>query len=197
MRSFVLLLCIIFFAIGIYIGKKSCKPKLYTQTESTIMLEKIRDVFKLAFVEAQFSELYNHKDYRWFDIAPFRKTAIIRVRATVTAGINMDSARINANEANKTIYLKFNHTPEILALDHTLDYYDLQQGTFNSFNSTELSTMQDKAKELIRTKAFESDLMSRAALKRDEMINLLQQFVKATGWNLVVEDSHIQIPFKQ
>lgn len=117
--------------------------------QSTVLLERIKEVFKIVYVEAQFNELYSHKDYTWIDLSPFRKSAIVRVQAKVTAGVNMDSAKIEIQEKTKTIHLIFNSQPVILSIDHKLDYYDLQQGSFNYFNSEELTKMQEQARQLI------------------------------------------------
>ena len=190
MKWYCLIICAISFVAGVYFGKHWFAPKINTTTDSTVMLEKIKDVFKLVFVEAHFSELYSQKDYNWFDISPFRKSAIIRIQANVTAGVDMDSSRIDINEKNKTIRLRFNQQPVILYMDHSLDYYDLQQGTFNSFSSSELTEIELKAKETIRKKAMESDLLQRASKKRDDMIRILNQMVQSLGWKLVIEDSY-------
>ena len=190
MKWYCLIICGISFVAGVYFGKHWFAPKINTTTDSTVMLEKIKDVFKLVFVEAHFSELYSQKDYNWFDISPFRKSAIIRIQANVTAGVDMDSSRIDINEKNKTIRLRFNQQPVILYMDHSLDYYDLQQGTFNSFSSSELTEIELKAKETIRKKAMESDLLQRASKKRDDMIRILNQMVQSLGWKLVIEDSY-------
>ncbi len=189
MRWFSLLLICFAFALGVFVAKKIYKPESNAIHDSTVILEKIKDVFKLVFVEAHFNELYTHKEYNWFDISPFRKSAIIRIQANVTAGVNMDSSSIYIDEANKSITLRFDQRPVILYMDHSLDYYDLQQGTFNSFTSTELTTLQDKAREIIRNKAVQSDLLPRAATKRDEMISTINQLVQTFGWKLIVVNS--------
>lgn len=189
MKWFCLLLSCIAFTIGVFLGKAWFTPKSHISNDSTVVLERIKDVFKLVFVEANFNELYSHKDYHWIDISPFRKSAVIRIQANVTAGVNMDSSSIFVDENSKTIRLKFDHRPVLLYTDHKLDYYDLHQGTFNSFTSSELTSIQDKAKEIIRSKAIETDLLPRAGLKRDEMIDILNQLVKSLGWRLIIEDA--------
>ena len=157
-------------------------------SQSTVLLERIKEVFKIVYVEAQFNELYSHKDYTWIDLSPFRKSAIVRVQAKVTAGVNMDSAKIEIQEKTKTIHLIFNSQPVILSIDHKLDYYDLQQGSFNYFSAEELTKMQEQARQLILKKAMESDLLSRANQKRIDMTNTLDQFVNSMGWKLIVEE---------
>ncbi len=182
------LLCVICFMGGVLITRQLMTPKPVSKDEATIILEKIKDVFKLVLVEAHFNELYTHKQYQWFDISPFRKSAIIRVQAKITAGVNMDSAKIQIDELEKKIVLQFDHKPSILYVDHKLDYYDLQQGSFNSFNAAELSSLQNKAKEIILAKAYDSDLLEKATVKREQMIGTLEQLLESIGWNLEVKD---------
>ncbi len=189
MKWLCIVLCCLLFIAGIFVGKGIYSSSSKVKTESSVLLERFKEVFKLVFVEASFSELYNQKDYYWLDISPFRKSAIIRIQAKVTAGVNMDSSKISLDELNKTIRLQFDPQPVILYMEHSLDYYDLQQGTFNSFSSSELTDLEGRAKELIRVKAAQSDLLLRAASKRDEMIKILNQFVQSIGWKLVVIDS--------
>lgn len=182
------------FVLG-YTAARFWKPEPpISDISSVILLERMREVFKLAFVEAQFSELLSHKEYQWFDISPFRKSAILRVQATVSAGVDMDSSAVQVEENRKTITLRFDHRPGILYLDHRLDYYDLQQGTFNYFSPEELSTLQDQARAMILKKAAEGDLLIRAGKKRDEMIRMLESLLQSVGWKLVVEDAAVGRP---
>jgi hypothetical protein len=182
------LLCVLCFVGGILVTRQMMIPKPVSKDEATIILEKIKDVFKLVLVEAHFNELYTHKQYQWFDISPFRKSAIIRIQAKITAGVNMDSAKIQIDENDKKIILRFNHKPVILYMDHKLDYYDLQQGTFNAFNSAELTAIQNKAKDIILAKAYDSDMLEKSTVKREQMIGTLEQLLESIGWTLVVED---------
>ncbi len=185
---FLVLVCLAF-AFGLYLGKKQFQSSGHVVTDSSVLLERMKDVFKMVFVEAQFNELYTHKEYHWIDISPFRKSAIIRIQAKVTAGLDMDSSSISIDEFQKSITLRFDKNPRILYLDHKLDYYDLQQGTFNSFSSSELTSLEDRAKEIIREKALQSDLLNRASTKRDEMMYTLNQLVQSLGWKLIIQDT--------
>lgn len=189
MKSICFLLCCVSFAIGLFVARYTFIEKSHSLNDTTIVLEKIKEVFKLVFVEASFNELYSHKQYNWFDISPLRKSAIIRIQATVTAGVNMDSAKIIIEEKDKIIHLSFDHQASILHIDHSLDYYDLQQGSFNSFSSKELTDLQTKAKELIREKASQSELIQKAGDKRDIMISTLKQLIESIGWTLYIEDT--------
>lgn len=193
----ILMACLVCFGVGFYAGSGYEKKTNHTNTTSSVMLERIKDVFKIVNIEAQFNELYSHKDYTWFDVSPFRKTAIIRIQANVLAGINADTSKMIIDEKTKTIKLTINLTPQILAIDHKLDYYDLQQGTFNYFSPNEMTELQEKAKEQILQKALTSDLLQRTSKRMNEMLGMLQQLAIHSGWNLEIKDEQgKQIPFK-
>ncbi|MBU3663203.1 MAG: DUF4230 domain-containing protein [Bacteroidetes bacterium] len=120
----------------------------------------------------------------WF---PFQKKAIIRVSAKVSAGYDLGQMQFETNTATKTTTMFNIPKPTILSLDHSLDYYDLQEGVFNEFGAADLSKMNAKAKELIYQKAMESLLLVEAAKKGINMIESMKQIAKQAGWNLVVK----------
>ncbi|MDQ3142977.1 MAG: DUF4230 domain-containing protein [Bacteroidota bacterium] len=187
-RIILLLILIMAFLAGVYCGYLIFGKKSKTSVSSTVILEKMKDVFKVASVEAQYSELLKHEDYTWLDLSFFRKKAIVRVQASVLAGVNLDSTAIQIDEKNKIVYLKFDHNAKIISIDHSLDYYDLQQGTFNSFTPEELTGLQLKAKDLIKDKAMQGPLLKRASERRDEMLQLIRHLLKSADYTLIVED---------
>lgn len=183
--------------IGFFLGVQYMQTKLpKTQTSSAVLLEKIKEVFKVGLIEADFSELINHKEYNWFDLSPFRKTAIIRVQAKVTAGVVLDTANIKIDEKSKMIILQFDRDPKILSIDHKMDYYDLQQGTFNYFSSSEITQLEDKAKEMIRSKAIQGGILEKAKTRSEDMITMLKQMVEPLGWHVEIIKPII-IPFSK
>ena len=63
--------------------------------------------------------------------------------------------------------------PDILSIDHQIDYYDLQQGTFNQFTPEEMTKLQTFAKDKIRSTAISSGLLNKEK-RRDEMLQQLE-----------------------
>lgn len=183
-----ILLVIVSFATGLYIGTKWFINKTEKETVRVdVILEQIKEVFKVVNVEGRFSEIFNRKEYLWFDISPLRKSAVIRIQAKVLAGFDMDSVQFITDEKSKTIRMKLFQEPMILAIDHSLDYYDLQQGSFNYFSPDEMSAMQQTAIDIIRKKADQSDLLKRSKERMTESLQWIQMMVKPMGWTLVVE----------
>jgi Protein of unknown function (DUF4230) len=155
---------------------------------TTIVLEKIKKVTKLISVEGQFSELYNYKesyDYDFFNL--FSKKILLRVNAKVSVGYDFEKVNISIDSLNKTLTLNEMPQPEILSIDHDLDYYDISEGTFNSFTNDEYNMINKKAKELIITKAKNTSLLSTAEAQKKEYISLMEMALQSAGWKLVVK----------
>ena len=129
---------ILAFGIGLYVMSGQWLPWFNQQSAetATTLVEQIEKVAKLATVEGHFSEIYNYKDYYGYDWAIFRKKALIRVQASVSAGYDLRMIEVEANPTTKQIIISKLPKPMILSIDHDLDYYDLTEGTFNAFTTS-------------------------------------------------------------
>jgi hypothetical protein len=157
------------------------------EEQATVLLERVRSVAKLVTVEGQFSEIYDYKDYDYgYDISPFRKKALIRVKATVSVGYNLEKLKIEAIPSEKKIIVSNMPNPEVLAIEHDLDYYDLQEGIFNSFSTEDYNRLNANAKEFIRKKALESNLIRMASEQKNILIETMQYITESTGWRFEV-----------
>lgn len=196
-KYIIALLVVVCFLLGFMCGIHYMKSKVNTNVASSAILDRIKDVLKVATVEANVNEIYQHKDFTWLDISPLRKTAMIRLQAKVLAGIDLDTSAIDINESNKTITITYNPTPKIISVDHHLDYYDLQQGSFNTFSSQELTAMESNAKTTVIQKVEAMGLLNQASRRRDEIFSSLQQICSQLGWKLVMSP-RINLPsFKE
>jgi hypothetical protein len=76
--------------------------------------------------------------------------------------------------------------PQILSIDHDLDYYDVSEGLFTSFDETDYNQIQTDAKELIRTKAMQSNLLAEAQVQANDLMDMIRLIVESAGWQLKV-----------
>ena len=162
--------------------------KVQQAESSTLVLEKIKTVTKLISVEGQFSELYNYKEsyeYDFFNL--FSKKIILRVTAKVSVGYDFEKVNITVDSLTKTVTLNEMPHPEILSIDHDLDYYDISEGTFNSFSVEEYNMINKKAKQLIATKAKNTPLLAEAEKQKTEYIKMMDMALKSGGWQLVIK----------
>ena len=184
-----LLFAVLLFGAGYMTHKLLVSAKEVTAEEqSKVLLEKIREVAKLVTVEGNISEVYNYKDYWGYDFFPFQKKAIILVDAKVSVGYDLQKMNMRSDALTKTLTVSTLPNPEILSLEHDLKYYDISEGTFNSFSPKDYTDLQGKVKDFIRQKAEESELKRRANTQGNKMIDMIRFMVEGAGWTLVVEN---------
>ncbi len=158
--------------------------KVTAEEQSHVLLEKIKTVAKLITVEGYFSEVYDYKDYWGYDLSPFRKKALIRVKARVSVGYDLTKMSVEALPEQKLLIISDLPDPSIISIDHDLDYYDITEGTFNSFSETDYNLMNKNAKEKIRQAAMRSDLFLAAEEQSNLMLDLVKFMVEGAGWQL-------------
>jgi len=176
---------LLFFLAGIYITKQYYAwQEIKVQEESQVLLEKIKKVYKVVTVEGHFSEVYDYQDYWGYDFSPFRKKALVRVKAKVLAGYDLNNIEITSYPEQKRIVISELPKVEILSVEHDMDYYDLSEGTFNSFSTQDLNKIQAKAKEYIVAKAEESNLLNSAEEQGKEALEMIEFMAESAGWEV-------------
>lgn len=160
------------------------KSDYKVEKNATVLLEKIQKVAKLTTVEGNFSELFEQRSFKYFDISPFQKKVLVRVKAKVAAGFDFEGLKIEVDSLHHTIWINKLPDPEILYIDHTLDYYDITEGLFVSFDEADYNQIQAEAKALIKQKAAESKLVEQATVQANEFKELIEIIAQASGWNV-------------
>ncbi|MFZ1705479.1 MAG: DUF4230 domain-containing protein [Saprospiraceae bacterium] len=184
---FILFLAILFATW--WFGFKSNLFSPIERVQATVMLEKVKMVTKLVSVEGHFSEIFEKKEmyeYDFFEL--FSKKILVRVKAKVSIGYNFQSLNITVDSLKNTVYLNEFPEPEIISIDHDLDYYDIQEGTFNSFSSEEFNVIHKEAKNIILKKTHESDLLQQAQKQKQVYIEMLTMALHSMGWKFVVKE---------
>lgn len=179
-----LLLLLAVFALGGWLSYQYFVVKSKPVEDSTVLLEKIQTVTKLITVEGQFSELYSENQSDGWVLPLWDKKILVRARATVSVGYDLESMHLEADPATRTIYMSALPEPEILSIDHSLDYYDISSGYFTSFTPEDYTRINQRAKELIKDQALQSKLMPAAREQADKMLELIQFMVESAGWKL-------------
>jgi len=176
---------VLFFGTGVYLTKKYYTwNDIQAKEQSQVLLEKVKNVYKLVTVEGHFSEVYTYEDYWAYDFSLFRKKALIRVKAKVAIGYDLEEMEIEALPEQKKIIISQLPEPSIISVDHTLDYYDISEGTFNSFDKEDYNKLNDNAKEFIIQKANESDLLDAAKGQANQALEMMEFMVENSGWTL-------------
>lgn len=152
------------------------------EVNATVLLNRIESVAKLITVEGYFSEVYDYKDYWKYDYSPFQKQALIRIKGKVSVGYDFKKMKFESRPNEKKIVITNLADPEILAIDHDLDYYDISEGTFNSFTEADYNLINKNAKEKIREAANQSDLKMTAEKEALEMYKIMEMMIESSGW---------------
>ena len=179
-------LCLVF-GLGIFAAKKYYQfGETVSKQSSQVLLERMKSVAKVIAVEGHFSEIYTHEDYYNFDLSPFRKKALLRVKAKVSVGYDLENMKMEANDATKIISISNIPDPEILSIEHDVDYYDIQEGTFNSFSEQELTDLNRRAKKFIEEKAKSDNLglLPAAEEQKLKMLESIKMIANTAGYEV-------------
>jgi len=176
---------------------KNLKQK-QLQTQSIILMEKIKQVCKLITVEGEFTELFTHRDEKnwFFKLFQFEKKALLIVKAKVMIGFDLSKINIEINTQKKLVSLSKFPAPEILSIDSDLEYYDIQRGIINKFSESDLNNVNKKSKDFIREKVAESDLYSIARKQASDTITVIRDLIESVGWELHSEHKTIESSMK-
>lgn len=186
------LLVILIFLAGFFTSSwiSNFKNK-QTNEEKEIFIDQIKQVSKLVTVEGYFSEMYSYKDYYYnLDWWPFRKKALIRVKAKVSMGVDLTKMKITTEEQSRTITLSQIPPPSIISIDHDIDYYDLQEGTFNSFTTEDYNKLNANVKGYIEKIALQSGLPQQAVLQKNIVIENFKFLAQSSDWHLVIDSTN-------
>jgi len=187
MKKALLAIGLIALCFAIFWGTKkyyTWTTKVETEEQSQVLLEKIKTVCKLVTVEGYFSEIYDYEEYWGYDLSPFRKKALIRVRAKVSVGYDLTKMQFEAQPQLKKIIISDLPDPEIMSIDHDLDYYDITEGSFNTFSEADYNKMNKNAKDKVREEANNSDLFLTAESESTQVLEIIGYMVKGAGWEL-------------
>jgi hypothetical protein len=186
--SIMLLMAVL--ALGLWFWLKTSFFATVETEKSTIMLEKVKKVTKLIAVEGQYSELYTFgEDVNHDYFGLFSKKIILRVNAKVSVGYDFEKVKLTIDSLAHTVTLDQMPAAEILSIEHDIDYYDLDQGTFNEFTKEEYTTYQRKAKDLITQKAASDPLIKEASQQKEDYISMMDMALKSAGWKLIVKEN--------
>jgi Protein of unknown function (DUF4230) len=173
------------FALGGFAGWQFFSKKSVPQQSAQIMLERVKKVCKLVTVEGQYSEVFSHSEYEGFFTYFWDKKMLLRVNATVSAGFDLEKVKFEADSSAKVIRIGPLPAPDILSIDHTVDYYDISEGLFTNFTPSEYTQINQKVKEVIREEARQKLLPSAQAQAR-ETFDIVRAMVAGMGWTVEI-----------
>ncbi|MCC7501253.1 MAG: DUF4230 domain-containing protein [Flavobacteriales bacterium] len=161
--------------------------------DTTVLVKDVHAILMLASVRGDYEEYFSQEDSKviteMLGKLGFKKKAMLRVRGKVTVGYQFEEADIVPDAEEHRLIITTTKDPGILAIEHDVDYVDLDQGILNHFKAEDLTAINAQGKQRIREKALAGDLFSLAHAKRTEVLGVINNYVKAQGWDLVVDSS--------
>ena len=162
--------------------------------ESSVLLERVRNVLKMVTVEGDIHEIYNSTQSRDVTIYlplptrfSFDKKATVEVSGTVLVGYDLARLDVSVEPEQRRLVVRNFPEPEILAIDHQLKYRNLDESWFNTFTSADYSDLNRRAKEALRAKALESRLIDDARTQGRSVLDGLEYLARSAGYEMVVE----------
>lgn len=175
------------FLYASFFGKPKEEKDPMPDINQQILLERVKKVAKLITVEGEFSNIHQYNDSYWSDISILRKKALIKVNAKVSVGYDLKKATFEVDAEKKVLRVKNLPDPEILSIDHNLQYYDIQEGMFNSFTEAELTSIGNVAKKKLEKAALNGPLMEQAREEGLESLEIIKLLVEQAGWTFEVQ----------
>ena len=162
------------------------KSKELTEHQSTVLLEKIKSVCKLISVEGDFAEIYKYENTKehFMSLVSSKKKALIVINAKAQIGYDLKKIFMHADNEKKKIILTNFPEPEVISIEPELEFYDIQNGLFNTFTPKDLTSLNKEAKKHILEKIPESGLMDTAKREAIEAVLLIEKIVETIGWKL-------------
>ena len=166
--------------------------------ESQILVEKIEKVCKLVTVEGHFVEYYDYEDpdagsffsYQYI-VNPYallpKRTARLRVSGKVLVGYDLKNLQIDAIHETKVIRISKVPEPDILALEHDIEYLDKTDNLFYRFSDEEIVRLTEGAKTKVREAAIGSTLITSAKDQGNDLFELIEFMVVNAGWTFELE----------
>jgi hypothetical protein len=176
------------FILGWVVAKNTSFFSKNQKIASSVVVENMEKVLKLVSIEANVSELYKYQDYYTYDISFLRKKALLRVNAKVLAGFDLKKVNYKIDTIKRQVVISDLPSAELLSIDHTLDYYDIDQGLFNSFTNQDYNHINANAKEFIRKTTLQKGILKEAETRKTEMLSTLKLVLQGIGYDLVLPD---------
>jgi len=157
--------------------------------QSNTIMQNIKQMNKMVVTEAYFDEVYsyNDTDKYLFDLLEFDKNVILLVKAKAQISYDLSKMKVELDTVNKIIKIK-ELPQEQVEIFPSIQYYDLQQSTWNQFTKDDLNEVNRKAIEQIKEHIDLTELRLKA--KKQLLQNLQNLYIlsKIYGWK--IEDNH-------
>ncbi len=186
METFFIIIISILVTLGIVTIYRQWRTRQITNSQSLLLLDKVKRVCKFITVEGDFAEIYHYEDVKekFLKLISSKKKALVVINAKAHVGFDLSKVRMTSDPKTKSVILSHFPQPEVLSIESDINYYDKKDGMFNKFDASDLTELHAQAKEHIREKIPESGLYNVAKSEALEAIQLIENIVQTIGWTL-------------
>lgn len=190
--GFGFLIALILFA-GFWFFYQGKQEREELRASSELIQKQVQQVGKLIVTEGYYSKVFTFKNSQnlFLNLLTSNKKALVIVNAKATVEYDLRKLEVEMDEPKKTLILKKIPDP-VLNIYPDIEYYDVTQDYFNSFEAKDYNKIKNSVTAQIRTQIEKSDLMENS---RDRlMVELTNLFVltKSMGWTLMYQGEIIE-----
>ena len=180
---------------GIWYFYQSYQEREELKASSELIQKQIQQVGKLIVTEGYYSKVFTFKNSQnlFLNFWTSDKKALVVVNAKATVEYDLRQLEVEIDEASKTLILKKIPDP-ILNIYPEIEYYDVTQDYFNSFEAKDYNKIKTTVTAQIRTQIEKSDLMENSRERLMVELTNLYVLTNSMGWTLMYEEEIIENP---
>jgi glycogen debranching enzyme len=190
--GFGFLIALILFA-GFWFFYQGKQEREELRASSELIQKQVQQVGKLIVTEGYYSKVFTFKNSQnlFLNLLTSNKKALVVVNAKATVEYDLRQLEVEIDESKKTLILKKIPDP-VLNIYPDIEYYDVTQDYFNSFEAKDYNKIKNSVTAQIRTQIEKSDLMENS--RERLMVELTNLFVltKSMGWTLMYQGEIIE-----
>lgn len=190
--GFGFLIALILFA-GFWFFYQGKQEREELRASSELIQKQVQQVGKLIVTEGYYSKVFTFKNSQnlFLNLLTSNKKALVIVNAKATVEYDLRQLEVEIDESKKTLILKKIPEP-VLNIYPDIEYYDVTQDYFNSFEAKDYNKIKNSVTAQIRTQIEKSDLMENSQERL--MVELTNLFVltKSMGWTLMYQGEIIE-----
>lgn len=192
--GFGFLIALVLFA-GFWFFYNGKQEREELRASSELIQKQVQQVGKLIVTEGYYSKVFTFKNSQnlFLNLWTSDKKALVVVNAKATVEYDLRQLETEIDAKNKTLILKKIPDP-VLNIYPDIEYYDVTQDYFNSFEAKDYNKIKNSVTAQIRTQIEKSDLMENS--RERLMVELTNFYVltKSMGWTLMYEKKIIENP---
>ena len=175
-----------------YFFKKEKDESVLTEN-SALIAQEIKNVGKLVVTEGYFSEIMTYKDAKKYfnNWVSFDKKVLVVVNAEATISYDLRDLRYEIDQANKVVRL-LKIPEEELKIYPKVQYYNIEESSFNPFTAEDHNKIQKRASDLIAKKIDHSSFRNNAQNRLLTELSKIFILTNSMGWRLEYTDTPIE-----